>query len=73
MLFKFFVILILLVIFYCLGSGLYYLARERESRRQLAVALTWRVALSFFLFALMIVAYFFGWIQPHMMVVVPKT
>ena len=73
MLFKFFVILVLLIIFYCLGSGLYYLAREGESRRQLAVALTWRVALSLFLFVLMIIAYFFGWIQPHTVMVALKT
>ena len=63
--FKVIVLIVLAVIFYCLGSGLYYLVREGMGSRKLAIALTWRIVLSLCLFAFILLAYFVGWITPH--------
>lgn len=68
MLIKIIVILILGLILYCLGSGLYFLVREKSRSDKLARALTWRIVLSFSLFALILIAYFLGWIKPHWMI-----
>lgn len=64
MLVKLIIILFLAVILYALGSGLYYLVRDRSSKR-LVEALTWRIALSLGLFILLFIAYALGWIKPH--------
>ncbi|HLY52472.1 MAG TPA: twin transmembrane helix small protein [Steroidobacteraceae bacterium] len=50
-----------------LGTGLYHLARGggEEDSRKLARALTWRIALSIALFALLMLAWYFGLIAPH--------
>lgn len=68
---KIVVILFLLVIIYCLGSGVFYLVRAGTEPGKLARALTWRIALSFSLFIFLFIAYFFGWIQPHGFAVMP--
>lgn len=65
MLLKIIVIVLLFVVLYCLGSGLYYLVREGQGSVNLAKALTWRVSISLLVFTLLIVAYFMGWITPH--------
>lgn len=65
MLLKIGVIVLLFIVIYCLGSGLYYLVREGQGSRNLAKALTWRISLSLFVFMLLFVGYFFGWITPH--------
>lgn len=59
------IILFLLVIFYCLGSGAYYLTRRSAEPTKLAKALTWRISLSLGLFVLLFIAYLMGWIHPH--------
>jgi DUF2909 family protein len=50
-----------------LGTGLFHLARGRddEDSRKLARALTWRIAISLALFALLMVAWHFGLVSPH--------
>jgi len=50
-----------------LGTGLFHLARGRgdEDSRKLARALTWRIAISLALFALVMIAWYFGLITPH--------
>jgi len=50
-----------------LGTGLFHLARGRddEDSRKLARALTWRIAISLALFALLLIAWYFGLISPH--------
>ena len=50
-----------------LGTGLFHLARGRddEDSRKLARALTWRIAISLSLFALLLIAWYFGLISPH--------
>lgn len=50
-----------------LGTGLFHLARGRddEDSRKLARALTVRIAISLALFALLMVAWYFGLVSPH--------
>ena len=66
--------IIWLLVFLCLagilvslGSGLFHLARGRdeEDSRKLARALTVRISLSLALFALLLLAWHFGYIAPH--------
>ena len=58
------VLLILLAILISLGSGLYYLIKDREGSPRLMKALTIRVALSAVLILFLIVSYSMGWISP---------
>ena len=62
---KLIVLLMLGAIVYSLGSGLFYLNRDRQGSGRLATALTWRIALSVSLFALLVVAAWQGWLEPH--------
>lgn len=50
-----------------LGTGLYHLSRGggEEDSRKLVRALTWRIAISIALFALLMLAWYFGLIAPH--------
>jgi hypothetical protein len=50
-----------------LGSGLFHLSRGRgeEDSRKMARALTVRITLSLLLFALLMIAWYFGLISPH--------
>ena len=70
MLLKIAVIVFLLVILYCLGSGLYYLIKEGRDSVAMVKALTWRITISITLFLLLLLAYAIGWIAPHGVVVV---
>jgi hypothetical protein len=54
------VILFLLLILASLGSALYFLIRDRGASTRTAKALTWRVAFSITLFALLMLGYHFG-------------
>ncbi len=58
------VLLILLAILISLGSGLYYLIKDREGSPRLMKALTIRVALSAALILFLIISYSMGWISP---------
>lgn len=59
------VILLLLLILASLFSALVYLVRDRGGGRRAVRALTWRIGLSLGLFALLLLAGWMGWIQPH--------
>ena len=59
------VILLLLLILASLFSALAYLVRDRGASRRTVRALTWRIGLSLALFALLLLAGWMGWIQPH--------
>jgi hypothetical protein len=62
------VLVALAVIVASLGSGLFHLARGRaEDSQRLARALTIRIAVSLALFALLMIAWYFGLISPHSM------
>lgn len=62
---KVIVILLLGLIFFSLGSALYFLMRDRENSERIVRALTWRIGLSILLFVFLIFAYAMGWIMPH--------
>lgn len=65
MIMKVIVILLLITIIYCLGSAVFYMIRDKGGSRSMAKALTWRIALSLFLFILLMLSFFMGWITPH--------
>ena len=62
---KAFIIVTLLLILISLGSGLFYLVRDKGGTDRTVKALTWRTALSLALFALLILAFAAGLIAPH--------
>ena len=62
---KILVIAIFLGIVVAMGSALYFLVKDRGDSDRLARALTWRVAISVSLFALLFVFWWAGLIQPH--------
>lgn len=64
---KVILILLLLSIFYALGSALYFLVRDQGESERTVKALTWRIVLSLVLFALLILAFAMGWLKPHTM------
>ncbi|RTL03263.1 MAG: twin transmembrane helix small protein [Lysobacterales bacterium] len=64
-LFRVLVIAALLAIVASLGSGLFFLVRERERSERLVRALTVRIALSIGLFVLLLLAWAAGLVQPH--------
>ncbi|MGD2056758.1 MAG: twin transmembrane helix small protein [Gammaproteobacteria bacterium] len=65
MLTKIIIILFLLAIIGSLGSGLFYLVRDRGSSERTVRALTVRISLSVLLFVLLMLAYATGLLQPH--------
>ena len=54
------VIVFVILIILSLGSALYYLIKDRGSSNRTVRALTWRVALSIALFALLMLGFHFG-------------
>lgn len=65
MLVKMIVLLFILFILYSLGSGLFFLVRDKSRTDRVAKALTWRIGLSLLLFILLFIAFALGWIKPH--------
>lgn len=63
--FKLIVILMLLAIIFSLGSGVYYMMRDKGGSKNMVKALTWRIGLSVALFVFLLLAYFLGWVEPH--------
>lgn len=63
--FKYLVLLILALIVISLGKALFHLSSGKGDSKALARSLSWRIGLSVMLFALLILAYYQGWIQPH--------
>jgi hypothetical protein len=59
------VIILLVVIVYSLGSALFQLSSSKGDSDKLLRALTWRIGLSLALFALLMLAWYFGLIAPH--------
>jgi hypothetical protein len=62
------IIALLVFIIFSLGSALYFLMRDPSNSTRVVKALTWRISLSLVVFALLMVAYMFGWITPHSIV-----
>jgi len=65
MLTKIFVILVMLIILFSLGSALFYLVRDEGTGTDMVKALSWRIGLSIVLFLLLFVGFYFGLIAPH--------
>ena len=55
----------LLAIVLSLGSALVHFVRDKGESQKMARALTVRVSLSVLLFALLMLAWWLGWIEPH--------
>jgi len=58
-------ILVLLVIIVSLGRALYYLIYDGPEQTRVVKALAGRVGLSLGLFALLVLSFYMGWIEPH--------
>ena len=65
MLFKIFILMLVVVVLYCLGSGLFFLAKDDQRKSRLVKALTWRIGLSVAIFLLLLLAFVMGWDTPH--------
>ena len=63
---RYFVIAVLALIVFSLGSALFYLMRDRGGSDRMVRALTWRVALSVGLFLILIAAYYLGLINDRL-------
>jgi len=59
------IVAFLLVILWNLGAGLYYMLVDKGQTKRTVNALTWRIALSVALIALVVLAIYMGWITPH--------
>jgi len=64
-LFKAVVILLLIVILIALASGMVFLVKDKGDSDRTVKSLTVRIALSVFLFALLIFGFATGLIEPH--------
>jgi hypothetical protein len=62
---RFLILAGLLAIVLSLGSALLHLVRGKGDSKKMARALTIRVGLSILLFALLLLAWYLGWIEPH--------
>ena len=67
LIFKIPVLLVLAIIIFSLGEGMYYLAKDDGERDKTRVvrALTIRIALSFVLFLILMAGHFLGIIEPN--------
>ena len=59
------VVTVLVGIIASLGSAMFYLVRDKSGGDRTLKALTLRIGLSVFLFAMLFVFYGLGWIEPH--------
>ncbi len=62
---KLVVVLMLIGVMGSLFSGLFFLLRDRGAGHRAVKALTWRVSLSMMVFALLMLAYRWGWISGY--------
>ncbi|WP_159673519.1 twin transmembrane helix small protein [Andreprevotia sp. IGB-42] len=62
---KLLIVILLLVVLAVLGSALLQLVRGPSGSPKLVKALTWRIGLSIFIFLLLMLASYMGWITPH--------
>ena len=62
---KIIVILVFLAVLGSLASAMVFLVKDKGETNRTAKALTYRIGISVFIFLLLILAYFAGWIEPH--------
>lgn len=65
MLLKIVVCALLVLVFYALCSGLWFLIQDGAGSERMVKALTWRVAFSLLVFTLILVGVGLGWIDPN--------
>jgi len=68
MVLKMTILLLMLLSFGSLGHAAYCMLKDQEGTKRMAKALTWRLGFSVATVALLMVAYAFGWITPHPLV-----
>jgi hypothetical protein len=64
---RYIVLVLLVAILVSLGSGLFYLVKDKGSTDRTVRALTWRIGLSMLLFILVALAYRMGWVSGHLL------
>jgi len=62
---KILIVIILVFIIYNLGLAMYYMIRDKGQSKNTVRFLTVRIAISFALFLLIIIALKMGWLQAH--------
>lgn len=65
MIFKIFIIVLLLTVVISLGTALYHLVNNKGNSDKLVKSLTWRIGLSVGIFILLLIGQALGLIQPH--------
>jgi len=65
MIIKYLIVAIFLAIIASLGSGFYYMIKDKGKSKRMVHSLTLRISLSVALFVLLFVGWYFGLIQPH--------
>jgi len=63
--FKIFIIVLLIIVLVSLGSALYHLVNHKGNSDKLIKSLTWRIGLSVGIFILLLIGQAIGLIQPH--------
>jgi len=64
-LFKIYIVILLLAIAVSLMSGLFFLVKDDSKSNRLLTSLTFRVSISILLFISLFIGFKLGWIQPH--------
>lgn len=62
---KIIIILLFLAVLGSLASAMVFLVKDKGETNRTAKALTYRIGISVFIFVLLILAYFAGFIEPH--------
>jgi len=65
MIIKYLIVAVLVAIVASLGSGLYFMLKDKGESKRMVNSLTLRISLSVALFVLLYVAWYLGLIQPH--------
>ena len=65
MIIKYLIVAVLVAIVASLGSGLYFMLKDKGESKRMVNSLTVRIGLSVTLFVLLYVAWYLGLIQPH--------
>ncbi|TDJ43450.1 MAG: twin transmembrane helix small protein [Gammaproteobacteria bacterium] len=65
MIIKYLIVVVLIAIVASLGSGLFFMMKDKGGSRRMVNSLTVRISLSVVLFVLLFVAWSLGLIQPH--------
>ncbi|GAB3779865.1 hypothetical protein GCM10028797_02690 [Dyella agri] len=63
--YKYAVVVLLLVVVFSLAQALYYMMTDKNDDRRMAWALTRRIALSLLLIGMVVFGIWMGWLQPH--------